>query len=399
MAALQHFLDARHESITALDLDFVDWREVQNLNDLSDDSDDAVDESTVLGDLILPLPSNNYEEFLPNLQAISLSAASLQGSYECLINAFSFWNVEELRLLNCKYAMQLLDHMVKTALRAEVTKLELVLIYADMELTTEELFLFLAPFACLEDLFVLFEPPFADSCYVEPILKSRETLQRLVYHRRDYCLANKSPYFEEFCDSNLDETESGFPKLLRETRLESAGICAEPVTLRKVLRDAAPTMRSLKLLRLRFTGKVAPKPRYLKNADDFYEDRPYSEFLRAANEAGTAPPPRYPGPDDWVEIAGYDLRDVERRELEDFADWTFGPNGFPCLQVLTSGDFSHGDRFADTRTLWCRNYTSPQVELYRRPIERDDIAEHELVDSNMDMLSACPVSPLFYKYG
>ncbi len=83
--------------------------------------------------------------------------------------------------------------------------------------------------------------------------------------------------------------------------------------------------------------------------------------------------------------------------MQDFANWAFGPDGFPCLQVLASGDFSHEDRFAATRTVWCRDRVSNNKEW--RPIEPGDVAEQELIAVNMDMLSACAVSPLFYEEG
>lgn len=86
-------------------------------------------------------------------------------------------------------------------------------------------------------------------------------------------------------------------------------------------------------------------------------------------------------------------------ELEAFADWAFGPDGFPRLQVLASGDFSYGNRFADTHTLCCRNACGSGRAKTWRMVEQGDTAENELIDANMDMMSACPVSPLFYKCG
>ena len=42
-------------------------------------------------------------------------------------------------------------------------------------------------------------------------------------------------------------------------------------------------------------------------------------------------------------------------DLADFAEWAFGPTGFPNLLVLAYGDFSHQGRFRWTNLLFCRN--------------------------------------------
>ena len=84
--------------------------------------------------------------------------------------------------------------------------------------------------------------------------------------------------------------------------------------------------------------------------------------------------------------------------MEAFADWAFGPDGFPNLKILASGDFSYGDRFADGRTLWCRNTEGSMRKRPWREVKNSDVAENELIEANMDMLAACPVSPLFYNW-
>ncbi len=118
------FLELHHERITTLEVDFIDWAEMENYFDLSDDSED--DESTPLTDLILPEREDDYEDFLPNLQTFSLSAASFKGSWDLLIDAFNLRSVE-LRLLNCKFTIEVLDYMSLTNVPLQATKLELVI--------------------------------------------------------------------------------------------------------------------------------------------------------------------------------------------------------------------------------------------------------------------------------
>ena len=298
--------------------------------------------------------------------------------------------------------------MARTDVPFHSIKVELVLRRAEMDGMEFDLIDFLAPFDRLQHLFVMFDSDYADEYYVEMILRHRDTLRKLVFHRRHYCLAEKAPYWEDYCDSSLDETEGGgLAKILCETKLESAGICGEPLKLQKSFSSIASSVCSLKLLHLRFTGKAERKPRFFKEYEAF-GDPPSSEFGRAYFEAqqnGTTPPQRSPGSSQaefritWEQIQGEDWRKDEEKELEAFANWAFGPDGFPCLQVLASGDFSHGNRFADTHTLWCRKIRGSKRIQTWRTLEQSDIAENELIDGNMDMMSACPVSPLIYEYG
>jgi len=71
-----------------LEVDFINWVEVECRFDLPDDDEDE-DDSTPLADLILPKRKDDYEGFLPNLQVLSLSAASFKGSWDRLINAYN----------------------------------------------------------------------------------------------------------------------------------------------------------------------------------------------------------------------------------------------------------------------------------------------------------------------
>jgi len=408
-SVLRKCLDVHHERLTSLELDFVNWAEVEKGDDLSDDSyySDFDVNSTPLLKLILPERRDAHQILLPNLRTISLSAASLKGSFDQLIEAFNLRKVSELRILNCKVTMLLLEHMALRNIPLQVIRAELLMSSPGLDGMTDEFIDFLAPFRSLEDLFVLFESFYADQEYVGSIYAHRSTLRRLVYHRRQYCLEEKAPYFEEYCDNSLEEV-SGLEKILQENRLESLGLCAEPLMLQKTFQDIARQVYSLKLLHLRFTGKAERKPRLLKSDADYEGDEPSERWARAretATENGTPPPPRSPGPTEaeiretWEQIQGRNWREDEEKELEAFANWAFGPDGFPCLRVLASGDFSHGNRFADSRTLWCRKTRGSTRRAKWRPVEREDVLENELIDGNIDMLSACPVSPLYYSYG
>lgn len=409
-AALKAFLDLHHKRLVSLEVDFIDWAEAASRLGLPDDEDENEDDEddedglTPLTDLILPERKSDDKGFLPNLQTFSLSAASFKGSWDRLMDGFNLRSVKELRLLNCKHTAKLLDYMVRTNVSFQATKVELTLHHSEIDGLEWDVTHFLVPFDSLEDLFLMFDADYADRYYAEHILHHRDTLRRLVYHRRRFCLDDKSPYREEYCDSTLEEMEDVVARILHVTKLESAGVCAEPSKLQNSFQSIASTVQSLKLLHLRFTGKAERKPKFFKESEN-YGDTLFLEGFVEAIRYGKAPPQRSPGPSEaesrirWQQIQGENWREDEEKEMEAFADWAFGRDGFPCLQVLASGDFSYGNRFADIQTLWCRDTRGSRSNKTWRTVEQSDIAENELIDANMDMMSACPVSPLFYKYG
>lgn len=193
--SLKAFLKLHHERFTFLELDFIDWAEVEYYYDLPDDDEDEDgDDSTPLINLILPEREDGYDGFLSNLRTFSLSAASFKGLWDHLIDGFNLHSVQELRLVNCKRSIELLDYVARTEVYLDATRVELVLRQAEMFEVEFDLLDFLAPFNGLEDLFLIFQSDYADECYAQMLLRHRDTLRRLVYHRRHYCMAEKAPY-------------------------------------------------------------------------------------------------------------------------------------------------------------------------------------------------------------
>lgn len=148
--------------------------------------------------------------------------------------------------------------------------------------------------------------------------------------------------------------------MLYKTKFEKLNIYKEPSKLQKSFQSIISKVDSLKLIYLRFTKKAKRKPKFSKESEA-YADSPSSEYFGAYIEAirNRRPPPRRsPHPSEaefwirWEQIQGENWRKDEEKDLEAFADWAFGPNGFPRLQVLVSGDFSYKNRFIDTYTLW-----------------------------------------------
>jgi hypothetical protein len=82
-------------------------------------------------------------------------------------------------------------------------------------------------------------------------------------------------------------------------------------------------------------------------------------------------------------------------EFFKFARWAFSPEGLPELRILAWGDFSHNGRWRDSNILLCRDW-SDQSGSYFRTLKNSDFDYWELIDENMDMLSACPSDQLLW---
>lgn len=65
--------------------------------------------------------------------------------------------MKQLRLLNCKFAVELLDYMARTDVSLQAISTELVLPRSEVDGMEYDVIDFLAPFNSLEKLFLMFE--------------------------------------------------------------------------------------------------------------------------------------------------------------------------------------------------------------------------------------------------
>lgn len=81
----------------------------------------------------------------------------------------------------------------------------------------------------------------------------------------------------------------------------------------------------------------------------------------------------------------------------DSVRWMFSGDGLPTLQVLAIGDFSNAGRWADHNMLLCRDESLQEQEgLNFRTLTDGDAQHWDMIDDNMDFLTACPADPLYW---
>ena len=190
-----------------------------------------------------------------------------------------------MRLRKCLFAAEMLLYLSAKDVGLEATTKELSLPPTGTDVGSfEESIDFLAPFHNLKDLFLMFESLYIDSYYGEMIQRHQDTLRRLIYQRRNYCIDEASPYFEEYNDVSLGSP--GFEWLIEiilQSQLKIAGICVAPSVLQKGFQHTTSSPNCLKLLHLRFTGKASRKPR-------FFVEKKFLKFMIPPSEESSTSP-------------------------------------------------------------------------------------------------------------
>ncbi|KAG8525369.1 uncharacterized protein KY384_009013 [Bacidia gigantensis] len=397
-SAVRALLEHHHQKIESLELDFISWSILESrfYTDI-----DVGEEPQ----FVFPTNLDGNKQLLPRLQNLALTAACMQEASSVDREAYpspglNLGTIDRLCLNNCLGTMGLIAKLAEAGIKATAKTLELMLLVEeeddDLDHGVCDFFTgprsdidFFAPFDTLCDLFLTVESCSSrHDCLVDSILKRRNTLRRLVYHKRN------TPYQEEFHDAKLSEP-GAWVYILATISLEGLGICDDPFALKKSfesLPSTAATKQSLKILHLRSAGKSSWKPKFVdptfwntwSTPDlDSHDYRQTFSFAWPAREQER-------------------LQNEELRDEDALADWAFSPVGFPNLRVLAFGDFSHGKRFKSRQRLLCRNGVLGKTAAGKswRDLDMErDIIDGELVERNMDLLAACPVSPLLWGLG
>ncbi|KAI9891670.1 MAG: hypothetical protein M1814_002605 [Vezdaea aestivalis] len=235
------------DTLITLELDFLSWHLCEDvfdetLNDLEtplhDDKEEPNQATPTLA--LFLLNGNEYnnrkvKSLLPRLKNLSLREVSFEGSQIQLINAFNMLNVHKLRLLHCPSLRNLLEFLHRESFKGLATKVELVVqpsFYATLlkNVTLD----FLTIFTDLEDLFFTSDFRIIDTTEPDALLRHKQTLKRLVLHRRHVCEDQWPPDYQSYCDSPLEYRSDQcqgtelVETTLRHVKVKCFGICGQP---------------------------------------------------------------------------------------------------------------------------------------------------------------------------
>jgi hypothetical protein len=88
-------------------------------------------------------------------------------------------------------------------------------------------------------------------------------------------------------------------------------------------------------------------------------------------------------------VPGSVLYYVTPEEVRDFAEWAFGPDGLPELQLFAYGDFSCPGLFDEYNALFCRAEASGSSLTSSEPVVPFSGPLWSVVESQMEALGSC----------
>ncbi|KAJ5260657.1 hypothetical protein N7524_008681 [Penicillium chrysogenum] len=361
---------------------------------------------------------------LSALSTLSLSKVTLPLDISSGHHAI-FHSLRSLTLRDCPNQLHLVQLLSWSQKPLRLTHFEFSFDYLLHELgegcSLSAVVRFLCSFRGLQHLHLrLSNFPSSKSHIQDTILHHQATLKSLVYHERQLAPIDADGLFED----DRDVSPAWVTNLSAGVDLGqmcALALCASPSAARRCLRPTAKHSQ-LKILHLRFSGlerfhRDIPREitTYLREmrkgyswhprscwsfvnrdvSNDSYNYRPTVYFDRSHLESGDS--------QEAVLMSSAAISEAEN--FVSFAEWAFGPDGLPALQVLAFGDFSHGDRYRSQQFLMRRVYPSLEGgakeptdltcdDTMRLPFCSADMSDPSIWDGAMvdgaRFLSACP---------
>ncbi|PVH91917.1 hypothetical protein DM02DRAFT_635787 [Periconia macrospinosa] len=362
METLQDTIKQVSHQLVELELDFINWSEVQAALFVDDDDSD-----TFFVRNILELPPKSTTCMFPALQILSLSGLSFESAAEEMSYAFDFGSLRSLKLRFCFgwERFLLCGSRLNRPTRLKCLEIQSAISYE--ESVEESVSEFLRSFHGLEQLAISTGSPAWALDIWRAALHHKSTLKAFAHHQRNINLDEDSPYFEEECD-NPDLSLTLVDKEMAEwTRI--------------------PSQQPLTGLDLEFLG-LCCDPELLTGLIDLIVSN--SATYQSSQSEGS-------GEYESLELT---------KSLHDLAQWAFGPKGLPSLEVIVYGDFSYEGRYVHSNVFLCRNVGLHQISeqhmVYKtfRHFSRDGRRQRDLLlvrallDKYSSTLAACPTGPL-----
>ncbi|KAJ5775836.1 uncharacterized protein N7511_000847 [Penicillium nucicola] len=315
---------------------------------------------------------------LPALSTLSLSKVTLPPDISSEHHEI-FWSLRALTLRDCPNQLRLVQLLSRSQKPLQLTHLEFSFDYLLHESGEgrglSAIVRFLCSFRGLQHLHLkLSNFPASKSDIQDAIRHHQSTLKSLVYHERQLAPIDADGLFEDDRDVS-PAWITNLSAIVDLGQLSALALCASPSVARRCLQPMAKQSQ-LQILHLRFSG-----------LERIHRDIPreITTFLHEMCKEYSRRPRSWPGSMNWnapiddncdlsfdeyfdrSQLEYLDPQEAvlassaaiaEAEDFVSFADWAFGPDGLPALQVLAFGDFSHGDRYRDQQFLIRRNCSS-----------------------------------------
>ncbi|KAF2121048.1 hypothetical protein BDV96DRAFT_595428 [Lophiotrema nucula] len=225
------------------------------------------------------------------------------------------------------------------------------------------------------------------------LLSHKDTLEAFVFHTRRFDTEPDSPgLFTTVDDSDFSlgrrfdllarcASNRSLHPLCTLGRLDFLGVCCYVILLRFFL-EPIRTTTNMRILHIRRSG-----------SDRTYEgsigNQPPAVHYHAASEHESDEASESEEDEDVIYW-------TLERDVNEFVEWAFGPEGIPSLRIIACGDFSYDGRYEDSRILLCRSETQGEDGMCYRHVQDEDHALNDLVERYSDMLEACPTERRFH---
>ncbi|KAM6511256.1 hypothetical protein FALCPG4_016258 [Fusarium falciforme] len=417
MQPLSVVLQNNSAHLKRLELDFVNLLEIFSINDSlghddsdasnsSDDQDDGMfNTSSNTGDVedetmrrmkkpsffastVLGVDPNSPALLFPKIRVLSLSLVPLTASMALV---FNFDTLVSLKLRLCPHWDAFIKSVLKLNLPIKLRTLEI------QDDDNEDIILDLVDgFEELEELFLSHAGPVSALRLWEILARLHTTLRRLVCHQRTIRLEQDPPGLCDLADLSIygrdmrriKKDSSQNP--LAELDLEFIGLACIPGRMKYILLPFT-SKTSLKAIHIRQTMSDVSNfgswalveilaPSISRANSDASSDSDLTTYTEDSD----------PGPD-WD--LDFTQREPElRNEFRHFAEWAFGPDGIPSLDIIAFGDFAYGGWENSRNVLLGRN-TSGTSNF--RMLDAKAGEWKDALDKYHVVMGACPVGHLF----
>ncbi|UPL00365.1 hypothetical protein LCI18_011299 [Fusarium solani-melongenae] len=393
--------------LNSLELDFANLLEIYSIgNSLDHDENDASDSSgdqdngvsntssntsdvenekacrfkkpSFFASTMLGVDPNSPTLLFPRIRVLSLSLVPLTAS---MASVFNFDTLLSLKLRLCPRWEVFIECVLKLNRPIKLKTLEIQV--DDNEDTILDL---VDAFEGLEELFLSHTGPVPELQIWEILARRHTTLRRLIHPLGLRDLADLSIYGRDMRRIKGDPSKNP----LAELHLEFVGLACIPGRMKYIL--------------LPFTSKTSLKAIHIRQTmSDISNFRSWAlvdilpPLISRANDDASSDSDLTTYTEDSIPGSDWDFdftqREPElRNEFCYFAEWAFGLDGIPSLDIIAFGDFAYGGRENDRNVLLGRN-TSGTSNF--RMLEAKAGEWKDALDKYHVAMGACPVDHLF----
>ncbi|KAF4152094.1 hypothetical protein CNMCM6936_002277 [Aspergillus lentulus] len=365
--ALTHFFAANACRLEELTLDVYShprftakWRDLHN---------DWMKARNIFAFKVLQLQKNNTQSLFPRLRKLSLCGVGFQYAHTEMAYAFQLHKLHTLKL-NSSHILETVAEIADN----QTIPLTALIIRVDEQWSRLQQRFFALSMPNLKDVFLRINAP--DQTSLTPHLRSIFTpgreIRRFVYHRHLYVASDTASVWDPTVGPMVWDT--GVVTLLSKANLQCVGLCDHLPSLRFHLAQNPPM--TWEILHIRCLPTIH---------EEYHPHNPTFDLTYDFDGPFNKPPTSV------VDLTSYrsEFTTGEITEFLAFANWAFGPNGLPKLELLVFGQVNttHWVQALERYIFLTRNTdVATRMKYPYRQVEVGDEGIQTKFEDNLDFL-------------